>query len=64
MPVMLAASSIELWLDPEPLPPEVAVSILKPFDASLMQVREVSTRVNNANYDAADVLERSDPRLF
>jgi hypothetical protein len=38
--------------------------VLQPFDASLMRVREVSTRVNNANYDAADVLERSDPRLF
>ena len=36
----------------EPLPPEVAASILRPLDARLMQVREVSTRVNNANYDA------------
>jgi putative SOS response-associated peptidase YedK len=64
MPVMLAASSIDLWLDPEPLPPEVALSILQPFDAGLMHVREVSARVNNANYDAPDVLEATDPRFF
>jgi putative SOS response-associated peptidase YedK len=57
MPVMLADSAIEIWLDPEPLPTEVAASILQPFDADLLQVREVSPRVNNANYDAADVLE-------
>lgn len=57
MPVMLADSAIEIWLDPEPLPAEVAASILQPFDADLLQVREVSPRVNNANYDAADVLE-------
>ena len=28
-----------------------------------MQVREVSPRVNNANYDAADVFEAAPPRL-
>ncbi len=65
MPVILTGSKIDLWLDPEPLPAEIAASILRPLDASLMNVREVSTRVNNANYDAADVLtEDADPRLF
>jgi len=64
MPVILTGSTIDLWLDPEPLPPEVAASVLRPIDAALMRVREVSTRVNNANYDASDVLEASDPRLF
>jgi putative SOS response-associated peptidase YedK len=59
MPVMLTGSAIDVWLDPDPLPPEVATSILRPFDAGLMEVREVSTRVNNANYDAADVLDRT-----
>jgi putative SOS response-associated peptidase YedK len=56
MPVILAPANLELWLDPEPLPPDVAASILRPFDAALMQARDVSKRVNNANYDAADVL--------
>jgi putative SOS response-associated peptidase YedK len=57
MPVMLAGSNVDLWLDPQPIPPEVAAAILRPFDAAQMQVREVSTRVNNANYDAPDVLD-------
>lgn len=64
MPVMLTGSSLDLWIDPEPLPPEVAAGVLRPLDSALMQVREVSRRVNNANYDAADVLETADPRLF
>jgi putative SOS response-associated peptidase YedK len=63
MPVILTGSNVDLWLDPQPLPPDVAASILRPLDAALMQVREVSMRVNNANYDAADVLEAAAPRL-
>ena len=64
MPVILTAENVPLWLDPEPLPGEVAAAILRPFDAGRMRVREVSRRVNNANYDAADVLEDPDPRLL
>lgn len=64
MPVILAGSNIDLWIDPEPLPAKVAASILRPLDAELMRVREVSTRVNNANYDAVDVLSSADPRLL
>ncbi len=64
MPVILTNDNVDLWLDPQPLPPEVAASILRPLDARLMQVHEVSMRVNNANYDAADVLETTEPRLF
>ncbi|MGB6519642.1 MAG: SOS response-associated peptidase [Candidatus Cybelea sp.] len=63
MPVILTAAGIDLWLDPEPLPPEAGTSVLRSLDAALMQVREVSPRVNNANYDAADVLEAAPPRL-
>jgi len=64
MPVILTPSNIDLWLDPEPLPPEVAASILRPFDAAKMTVREVSARVNNANYDLPDAIGAPDPRLF
>lgn len=64
MPVILTDSNVDLWLDPEPLPPQVAASILRPLDAALMHVREVSSRVNNANYDAPDVLAAADPRLI
>ncbi len=64
MPVLLAPESIELWLDPAPLPPEVAASLLRPYDAALMEVREVSRRVNDATYDAVDALGAPDPRLL
>lgn len=64
MPVILTAEAIDLWLDPDPLAPEVAAAVLRPLDARLMQVREVSARVNDANYDAADVLSAPEPRLF
>jgi putative SOS response-associated peptidase YedK len=64
MPVILAADRLNLWLDPEPLTPEAAGSILLPLDAALMVVREVSRRVNSANYDAADVLADADPSLL
>ena len=70
MPVILTGEALDRWLDPEPLPAEVAASLLRPYPARLMCVREVSRKVNNANYDAADVLGspvssgESDPRLF
>ena len=64
MPVILSGFDVELWLDPEPLPVEVAASILKPFEAERMHVREVSKRVNNAAYDASDVLDGGEPRLL
>jgi len=64
MPVILTDANIEPWLDPEPLPAEIAAGILNPLAASLMRVREVSRRVNNANYDASDVLESPEPRLL
>jgi putative SOS response-associated peptidase YedK len=64
MPVILTDSNVDLWLDPAPLPSEVAASILRPFEARLMQVREVSSRVNNASYDSADVLDASELRLL
>jgi putative SOS response-associated peptidase YedK len=59
MPVILTGSNVDLWLDPEPLPSHVAAALLQPLDANRMAVREVSRRVNDANYDAADVLGTS-----
>jgi putative SOS response-associated peptidase YedK len=64
MPVILTRESVERWLVPEALPAEAASSILLPFDPALMKVREVTRRVNNANYDAPDVLDEPDPRLL
>jgi putative SOS response-associated peptidase YedK len=64
MPVILRSDAIAFWLDPEPLPPEAFASVLQPFDAERMDVRAVSRRVNNANYEGADVLDTAEPRLF
>jgi putative SOS response-associated peptidase YedK len=64
MPVILTGSAVEFWLDPEPLPADVAASVLRPLDVGLMRVREVSRRVNNTNYDAPDALAGPDPRLL
>ena len=64
MPVILLRDALEFWLDPEPLPPETLAPALQPFDPALMEAREVSRRVNNANYEAADVLDTAEPRLF
>lgn len=64
MPVILLRDRIDVWLDPQPLPPEVAGALLQPLDADLMEMREVSRRVNNANYDAADALGSPELRLL
>lgn len=64
MPVILRPGAVELWLDPEPLSPDALSPVLQPYDQALMQGRAVSRRVNNANYEAADVLDEAEPRLF
>lgn len=56
MPVILDPASLDLWLSPDALPPEVAGAVLRPYPATEMLARNVSQRVNDARYDAADVL--------
>ena len=50
MPVILPAEAELKWLDPS-LPPEVAMSLLKPYSAGEMTVYPVSKAVNNAATD-------------
>jgi len=57
MPVILTGSQLELWLEAGPLPRELLEQLLRPLDPAQMDVRQVSRRVNNATYEAADVLE-------
>ena len=65
MPVILTGSQLELWLEAGPLPRELLEQLLRPLDPAQMDVRQVSRRVNNATYDAADVLESpEEPRLL
>jgi putative SOS response-associated peptidase YedK len=61
MPVILANDTLDRWLAPEDLSPQEARSLLVPYDAAAMQSRCVSMRLNNANYDAPDVLIDNDP---
>jgi len=58
MPVILEPSAVDLWLSAEELPPEVAGSMLRPYDATTMRAREVSMKVNDTKYDAPDVLRQ------
>jgi putative SOS response-associated peptidase YedK len=54
MPVILDPDNYDLWLDPGMTNVEVALEMLKPFDARLMKCYPVSTRINQvANDDEA-----------
>jgi putative SOS response-associated peptidase YedK len=61
MPVILAPDAFDLWLAQAELPPDVAGSVLQPYDPALMRARDASMRLNNAAYDAPDVLRDDDP---
>lgn len=61
MPVILAPEAYAAWLAEGELPPAQAQALLQPFDPEAMTVRPVSTRVNNARYDAPDVLTEAGP---
>src|SRR5664280_311811 len=51
MPVILPPTSYDLWLDPGFRDAAATSEMLKPYDAGLMRLYAVSTRVNNATND-------------
>ena len=51
MPVILRPDDYDLWLDPGVTDPARMAPLLKPFDARLMRMYPVSSRVNNVKYD-------------
>jgi putative SOS response-associated peptidase YedK len=57
MPVVLQPDALDVWLSGEELPPDVMRAVLAPYSAEEMIVRPVSRRLNNARYDAPDVLD-------
>lgn len=61
MPVILAPANVGGWLSQDELPSEVARSILRPYPVAKMEACNVSMRLNNANYDAPDVLNDDAP---
>jgi putative SOS response-associated peptidase YedK len=56
MPVMLHAEDEAEWLDPG-LSKEDAESLLVPFPADLLQMYEVSTRVNAPTYNNVGAIQ-------
>jgi putative SOS response-associated peptidase YedK len=54
MPVILRPDDYDLWLNPKSGDSEVALSILRPYDAGLMRRYPVSTRVNHVQNDDAE----------
>ena len=57
MPVILAPSSYEQWLNPAFQQVEALNALLRPFPAEHMTVFPVSTLVNNPRHDAPQCLE-------
>jgi putative SOS response-associated peptidase YedK len=56
MPVILLPSAYATWLTPGELPAPEALALLKPFAASKMKARAVSTLVNNPRFDSPEIL--------
>ena len=57
MPVIIAASDYDLWLDPiVPCDPAIS-SLLQPFDAAKMRRQQVSSRVNSVKFDDPECAE-------
>ena len=54
MPVILSKEDEQSWLDCSANPFDKVQSFLKPFPADLMAAHEISKRINNPKYDAAD----------
>jgi len=61
MPAIVPPDALPLWLSADEVPADVARAILVPFAGAAMQAQPVSKRLNNARYDAPDVLRDDDP---
>jgi putative SOS response-associated peptidase YedK len=56
MPVVLARAHHERWLDPAHDVTEELVALLSPCEESVLEAREVSTRVNDVSFDDAECI--------
>jgi putative SOS response-associated peptidase YedK len=57
MPVILDGEARERWLAPGPVEPAALAGLLVPAPDDLLEVREVSTRVNNPAREGPDLLD-------
>ena len=68
MPVILKPEDYSLWLDPAITQAQTIKPLLQPYPAEEMTAWRVSTRVNNAKQEGAELIEPmtsdSNPSLF
>ena len=62
MPVILSAETEPLWLDPMTETPDTLEPLLLPAPPELLDVREVSPKVNNVRNDGPDCIAAAAPR--
>lgn len=55
MPVILPPDAYDTWLDPSSYNPGVLEGLLRPYEATAMQVIPISTAINNPRNDSANV---------
>jgi putative SOS response-associated peptidase YedK len=60
MPVILSRDDYDIWLDPGMTNVEVISDLLKPFDARLMRMFPVSSRVNQVQNDDVECSRPTD----
>ena len=63
MPAILGDDEWRLWIDPEIRDPDLLRDLLAPADDDLLELRPVSSRVNNANNEGADLLLPADSEI-
>jgi putative SOS response-associated peptidase YedK len=61
MPVILHDHVLDAWLKPDSVDVAFMRELLVPYPAEAMRSQPASQRLNNARYDAADVLVDDDP---
>jgi putative SOS response-associated peptidase YedK len=61
MPAILRDDQLDAWLSEGDMATEVTRAFIRPYDSNAMQARDVSMRLNDARYDAPDVLIDNDP---
>jgi len=54
MPVIVHDDAFQLWLDPEVQDPELLLPLLVPYGSDMMEIHDVSTRVNSPSNDSPD----------
>jgi putative SOS response-associated peptidase YedK len=59
MPVVVRAEHYERWLDPDVRDIEKITQVFEPFPAEEMYCYLVSSKVNNAKNDGADLILRN-----